>query len=85
MRTGIYAFAAMSSLVMATPGLADHFYAMQRPVGLRGGTTMTIHGEGPIHRGADGRYYCRHDDGTRGRVIGTFGGPRTAADGVRCQ
>ena len=71
MRTTIYAFTAMTGLVMATPGLADHYYAGHSPLGQHAGMPAPIHADSAVRRGADGRFFCRHDDGTRGRVIGS--------------
>jgi hypothetical protein len=85
MRTSIYAFAAMTCLVMATPGLADHYYTEPHPAGQQHAGAL-LRPAADVHRGADGRFFCRHGDGTRGRVIGSFGGGDQGSDaGIRCQ
>src|SRR3546814_10398399 len=30
--------------------------------------------EDRVYRGSDGRYYCKHDDGTTGLIVGALGG-----------
>ena len=78
-RTPLVAAAALLALPLSacmTDGYADrHGYGYARPA--PAGTTYSSRALGDndyIYRDADGRYYCKRDDGTTGTIVGAIAG-----------
>jgi uncharacterized protein YcfJ len=79
MKKLLFALAAVSLAVPATPALADHHKGKHRYSNVydnngRYREPRRISRNDRIWRGRDGRYYCKRGNGTTGLIIGAAGG-----------
>ena len=75
MRTPLVAAALLAlPLAACTDGYRDR-YGYSRPYGAGPVYSgRTINDSDYIYRDADGRYYCKRDDGTTGTIVGAIAG-----------
>jgi uncharacterized protein YcfJ len=78
MKKVLFALAAVSLAVPATPALADHHkghrYSSAYDNNGRYREPRRISRNDRVWQGRDGRYYCKRGNGTTGLIIGAAGG-----------